>query len=174
MPLHDCRHTFNELATTVLPDHMERMKAAITSAEPMAEFAKKGVGVKSLLRNRRISEDFAGCYIFLDAGVPFYVGISRSVIGRLRQHVTDKTHFGASLAYRIAASTHGDDPELPQTRSERMKYDRFKVSFETAQVRLKAASVAYLPIANPLELYVFEAYCALELDTGQFNSFETH
>ncbi|QYY33569.1 hypothetical protein K2O51_31560 (plasmid) [Cupriavidus pinatubonensis] len=174
MALHDCQHTFENLASTVLPQYMDKMREAMFCAEPLSRFAEKGVGVKTLLKRRALAEDFPGCYVMLEAEKPLYVGISRSVIGRLRQHVTDTTHYGASLAYRIAASMHREDLDLPKTRSERMMDPRFASSFAAAQERLRATTVAYLEIGNPLELYVFEAYCALELDTGQFNSFETH
>jgi len=39
-------------------------------------------------------------------------------------------------------------------------------------------ATAFVEIANPLELYLFEAYCAMELstgsDTGAWNTFLTH
>ena len=38
--------------------------------------------------------------------------------------------------------------------------------------------MAFVEIANPLELYLFEPYCAMELltgfDTGGWNTFLTH
>ncbi len=50
----------------------------------------------------------------------------------------------------------------------------FGSSFAEAQSYLRSLQVAFVAIENPLELYVFEPYCALELDTHQWNSFETH
>lgn len=50
----------------------------------------------------------------------------------------------------------------------------FGMSFAEAQAYLRSLQVAAIAIENPLELYVFEPYCALELDTHQWNSFETH
>jgi hypothetical protein len=46
--------------------------------------------------------DCSGCYVLLEKGDPFYVGISRKVASRLSQHVKGKTHFDASLAYAMA------------------------------------------------------------------------
>ncbi|KKO12152.1 hypothetical protein LCGC14_0001600 [marine sediment metagenome] len=43
----------------------------------------------------------------------------------------------------------------------------FGVSFVEAQTYLRSLQVATVSIDNPLELYVFEAYCAIELDTHQ-------
>jgi hypothetical protein len=59
-----------------------------------------------------------------------------------------------------------------------MKNPEFRAAFEAAKKRLKSFSVAFVEIDNPLELYVFEAYCAMELDTGfdasGWNTFVTH
>ena len=73
-------------------------------AEPraMSEFATPGVGVRTLLGRLGIEDDFAGCYVLVDNGKPIYVGISKKVVDRLRQHVLGTTHHAASLAYRIA------------------------------------------------------------------------
>ena len=39
--------------------------------------------------------DFRGCYAFVDGTRPFYVGISKKVIERVRQHLRDhKKQFG--------------------------------------------------------------------------------
>ncbi|MEA9565528.1 hypothetical protein [Xanthomonas sp. WHRI 8932A] len=126
------------------------------------------------MKELNIPQDFSGCYVLLEAGTPIYVGISRSVIGRLRQHVFGKTHFDASLAFRVAISRHAGTTIAKLTRSEAMQDPLFGTSFAEAQAYLRTLQVAFITIENPLELYVFEPYCALELDTHQWNSFETH
>lgn len=174
MTIHDCAHTFQELAATVLPAHMARMQAALADPREMEAFAQPGIGVKSLLKQFNIPQDFSGCYVLKDKEKPVYVGISRGVIGRLRQHVFGKTHFDASLAFRVAMTKHPDQTIAKLTRSKAMLDPLFGTSFAEAQSYLRSLDVACIPIENPLELYVFEPYCALALDTHQWNSFMTH
>jgi hypothetical protein len=50
----------------------------------------------------------------------------------------------------------------------------FRAQFLEAQEWLKGLSVAFVEVRNAVELYLFEAYCALELDTAEWNTFETH
>src|SRR5687767_6266457 len=99
MPIDDCRHTFEELATRILPSHMDRMRHAMLDPAPMETFASKGVREcrVSLANATEGSKDFSGCYLLLEAGKPLYVGISRKVISRLRQHVKGRDHYSASL-----------------------------------------------------------------------------
>lgn len=176
MPLHDCTHTFEALATTVLPEHMQRMRTALASPMDLATFAAERAGVSTLLKTfGRPPEDFSGCYVLVEQEAPIYVGISRNVFGRLRQHVRGKTHFDASLAFRIARQRHDPDGLLGKlTRKQAMAIPEFSVAFAEAQHYLRSLRVATIPIPNPLELYVFEVYCAIELDTHQWNSFRTH
>lgn len=174
MALHDCTHTFQELAANVLPAHMARMHIARANVRDMSQFARPGVGAARLLKEFHLSEDFSGCYLLIDRGEPIYVGVSRKVIARLRQHVFGKTHFDASLAFRIAMKNHPDRTVANLTRDAAMKDPLFGTSFAEAQTYLRSLQVATIAIQNPLELYVFEAYCALELNTHQWNSFETH
>ena len=103
-------------------------------------------------------------------GKPLYVGISRGVIGRLRQHSNGTTHFDASLAYRMAneKAPHG------KTSSAGMQDPVFRAAFNEAQVLLRTCTVVFIEIPNPLELYLFEAYCAMMLDTSEWNTFRTH
>lgn len=174
MPLHACPHTFEELAKTVLPAHMTKMESALAAPREMEAFSVPGLGVKSLLKQFEMTNDFSGCYVLIDSGVPIYVGISRGVISRLRQHVFGKTHFDASLAFRIAMAKHPDRTISKLTRAKAMDDPLFGTSFAEAQSYLKSLQVAAIDIDNPLVLYVFEPYCALALDTHQWNSFETH
>lgn len=170
MPIDDCPHTFADLAATVLPQHMRNLRDAIRTAHPAAIFAQTGVGPVSIARQLGLTRDFSGCYLLLDEMAPIYVGISRSVITRLRQHFMGRTHFDASLAYAIAQH------RLPTAgkRSEVMGVPAFRATFSQAQAYLRGLMVSFVEIENPLELYVFEAYAAMELGTDQWNTFRTH
>src|SRR5262245_14392525 len=124
MPLDDCTHTFVEPATTVLPSYMAARQTALEHPHPLSGFCTRGVGTKTIMARLGRSRDFSGCYVLLREGKPFCVGISRSVISRLRQHSTGTSEFNATLAYRTngegessaranAARSHGG-PSFPR------------------------------------------------------------
>ena len=73
-------------------------------------------------------------------GKPFYVGISGTLIQRLRQHVTGKTHFDASLAYLMATDKTGHTMK----RADAMKDAAFMQAFNEAQALLQK-EIAALP-----------------------------
>ena len=50
----------------------------------------------------------------------------------------------------------------------------FSAAFEEARAYSKSLDVAFIPIEDDVELYLFEACCAMELDTSEWNSFRTH
>lgn len=50
----------------------------------------------------------------------------------------------------------------------------FGTSFAEAPAYLKLLKVPFIAIDNPLELHVFEPYCAIELNTHQWNSFRAN
>jgi len=170
MAIDDCLFTFQQLVTQKLPEDMERMRKAMAQAHPMTEFARKGVGSKSVLKELGLQEDFAGCYVLLEQEKAIYVGISRTVIQRLLQHIKGRTHYDASLAYQIASKKHPHS--LP--RKEAMEDPEFVAAFEEAKVYLKSLHVAFIPIEDDVELYLFEVYCVMELDTAELNTFRTH
>jgi hypothetical protein len=60
------------------------------------------------------------------------------------------------------------------TRADAMQDPAFREAFCEAQMLLRSCGVAFIEIANSLELYLFEAYCAMELDTCEWNTFRTH
>ena len=136
----------------------------------MSFFSQKGVGKSTLLKKFNFHSDFPGCYVLIENSLPFYVGISRSVINRLLQHVKGKTHFDASLAYRIANNSYKHE----LSRSEAMKTPEMKKKFQEAKQRISNMDVAFIEIENDLEIYLFEVYCAMELKTKEWNTFATH
>ncbi len=170
MPIDNCEFSFSELATSKLPTHMKTMTKALKTPYEMFLFSQNGVGKATVLKKIERSQDFQGCYVFVDEETPVYVGISRSVVQRLIQHVKGKTHFDASLAYRMAAFNYSHD----MSRGEAMENDDFLRCFNEAKQRLCCMKVAFVEIKNDLELYLFEVYCSMQLDTAQWNSFKTH
>jgi hypothetical protein len=148
MPIDECTSTFAELASTVLPRYMVAMRAAMRNPRQLTEFCKPRVGVQTILAGLGETEDFSGCYVLFRDGAPLYVGISRGVVGRLRQQVTGSTHFDASLAYLMACDRVPHDI----TREAAMKVLAFRQAFNEAKEFLQGSTVAFVKIPNPLEL----------------------
>lgn len=174
MPIDECDRSFGELAAEVLPRYMSVLRERMGSPVPMADFAVKGVGTAALQRRFGLDCDPSGCYVLMESARPVYVGISRGVIKRLRDHVLGSDHMVATLAYRIAATKHPHGT----TATLAMGDLTFHARFDESRQYLLGLNTAFVEIANPLELYLFEAYCAMELDTGfdtgGWNTFRTH
>jgi hypothetical protein len=114
-------------------------------------------------------EDFSACYVLM-ADAPFYVGISRKLVQRLRDHVLGTDHWTATLAHMMATRACG----YRGTRDRAARDPAHIEAFKRAKSDLMKGSVAFVEIQNPLELYLFEAYAAMELDTRSWNNFATH
>lgn len=170
MAIDECEHTFSHLATTVLPHHMTRLREAMEKPVQASLFAKAQQGPRAIAKELHFPSDFAGCYVFMEAPRAIYVGISRSVLARIRQHLCGKTHFDASLAYRMAKW------KMPTRlqRADAMLDPTFKKVFDECQSNLRNLQVAFIKIENDLEIYLFEAFCAMELDASNWNTFRTH
>jgi len=169
-PVDGCNTSFRDLAASVLPDHFSRLEESIKSPFPAKWVREPGIGEVKLLKRIQRQLDFPGCYVFIENTHPLYVGISRGVIGRLYQHLTANNHFSGSLAYFIAKCQY--DPG--GTREHNMTDAGFRTLFEDSQIRLEQCSIATVEIGNPVELHLFEVYAAMELQTGEFNTFRTH
>ena len=116
-----------------------------------------------------------GIYLFSNQQ-PIYVGQSRNLRSRLRQHVGKRNDRNqASLAFRIAkrnAATAGVDLKR---RGRVVELDpAFVPYFDDAKTSVAEMTVQFITLADPVERTLFEVYAALALDTGEFNSWETH
>jgi predicted GIY-YIG superfamily endonuclease len=164
-----CPHTFAELATTVLPRKMTELCRAMAEPMPLSLFMEPGIGPKAILKQLGRTKDFSGCYLLLADG-PFYVGISRKIVSRLRDHLRGSDHFTASLAHMMAVRHCGHNGR----RIAAAEDPRYVAAFSEAKCALAKGKVAFVEISNPLELYLFEVYAAMELDTATWNTFATH
>ncbi|MDO8963941.1 MAG: hypothetical protein Q7W30_05535 [Coriobacteriia bacterium] len=170
MTIDGCPYDFATLAADVLPARMRELRAHMLSPVSMSEFAVPGHGPKTIARRHGFDGDVSGCYVFMDGGAPIYVGISRHVFERLAQHVGRGDHLTATLAYRMAAhdAPHG------RWAATAMADPTFRAVFDSRRAYLAGLDVAVVEIPNPLELYLFEAYAAMELETSHWNTFATH
>lgn len=116
-----------------------------------------------------------GIYLFSD-DKPVYVGQTRNLRTRLRNHTTAKaTENQASFAFligKVEAELAGID--LKRTRKVLEADPHFAEHFRQAKARVAKMNVRWIELDDPIERTLFEIYAALALDTVAFNSFETH
>jgi len=149
---------------------MVQLRTALGTPHHALVFSSTGKGPVAIANKLKLAGDFSGCYVLIEKGKPIYVGISRAVLARLRQHFCGKTHLDANLVYAIAQRRL----PTPGKRLDAMGQPLFQREFSKAQVYLRSLQVAFIEIQNPLELYVFEAYAAIDLGTHEWNTFRTH
>lgn len=113
------------------------------------------------------SNEFKGLYIFgveqNGKVIPVYVGISRTVFRRLRQHTYGKNHNQCSLAYL-------------KTKDQKLEITRKTVTNEDmlpAKEIIQNYKVVLVPVKNDYDLYFLEVVLAGKFKT-KWNSFKTH
>lgn len=156
--------SFKEVAHRVLPDLLRRL--AKEPAIAVTEILSRPVRGAA----RHLPGRIAGLYVFYEGKRPFYVGISRHLRQRIRQHVAGKGHNDASLAYLLACG--GKKAHCP--RAKMMSDENFVAAFRRAQSRLRDMTIRVIPVHEPIHRYLLEVYAAMELGTLGLNSFETH
>lgn len=170
MAIDNCHYSFKQLAESVLPKHYKELELAMMSATKAEILVGHKSVTKKLLQALDRRGDFPGCYVFIHREKPEYVGISRSVLKRLVQHLNYDSHYSASLVYRMAT----EDYPHEMKRDQAMRDEQFKAAFLSAQDRLRKMTVAWVEIQNDLELYLFEVFAAMRLNTETWNTFRTH
>jgi len=122
--------------------------------------------------NKKVKSEneFRGLYVFgeeINGKVrPVYVGISRTIFRRLRQHGWGSEHNQCTLAYLIAIDKYYNNKYSGERKAiiEELKYGREKV---------QNFKVALIHIPEDFDLYFLEATLAGHWKT-KWNSFRTH
>lgn len=119
--------------------------------------------------NYKENNEIKGLYVFgeIDKSgkvIPKYLGISRTVFRRLRQHGWGKLHNEATLAYlkAIQKKTHSGSRNA-------ITYNKI----EEQQKIIRNYKVAILPELNDYDMYFMEVYFAGKWKT-EWNTFKTH
>ncbi|WP_167884076.1 GIY-YIG nuclease family protein [Leptospira wolffii] len=125
-------------------------------------------------------KDFKGLYILSDDGAVQYVGISKNVLLRIKQHFVSNSHYSASLVYLMALKEY-EDKERAKSKNEKYKYKGLRKdlpnfdNFRKKQQELMRDRwrISFIPQGDSFHLHVLEAYAACELK-AKWNSFRTH
>ena len=114
--------------------------------------------------------ELKGLYIFgenTDGKVtPVYIGISRSIYKRLRNHAFGKLHNQCSLAYLMAKH---DNPDIERANIHK----NFQDELNTKKDIIQNYKVVLIPVKKDYDLYFLEVALAGILKT-KWNSFRTH
>jgi len=124
-------------------------------------------GLKQYIESLEQSNDFKGIYVFVSKGCPKYVGISRNVINRLKQHVTGKDMNHAGFANRIILKKY------PLENRSVNKTEHFKRHREDAQKKILKMRLLVKEVNCDYELYMLEVYAAFRWGC-EHNTFRTH
>jgi len=122
-------------------------------------------------KNENKKCDFKGLYVFVHKDTPIYTGISKGVIGRIFQHTKGHNHNTSTLAYNIGLIRY----EIINGKKYLGARKDLNFVAEVAPVKefLMKQKIAFLPIYDNEELYLFEIYTAMKLNIW-LNKFETY
>jgi hypothetical protein len=114
-------------------------------------------------------------YVIFEAGKPLYVGRTRNLRRRLRNHLRLLPGQSA-FAFRLARELTGNPKASYTTAGSRkmlMQDAGFRKAFTDSGARIAHMSVRWIEIADPIAQHLFEVYVALAYETP-YNDFDTH
>ena len=118
--------------------------------------------------NSEINNELKGIYVFSEMIngniVPVYIGISRTVFRRLRQHTFGTNINSATLAHLKAKERLG---------LGKISETLIKLELQVGQEKIKNYRLVVIPEMNDYDLYFMEVYIAGKLKT-KWNNFKTH
>ena len=116
-------------------------------------------------------------YLFSEGEHHLYVGRTRHLRNRLRQHsIPASQHNQAVFAFRLAREMTGKTvPSYATTgsRADLVLSPEFALAFTSAKERVRKMDVRYVEEADPLRQALLEIYVSVVLRTP-YNDFNTH
>jgi GIY-YIG catalytic domain len=115
-----------------------------------------------------------GIYLFSEGPNPIYVGQTRDLQQRLRQHTSPSSRENsAPLAFNIALGEARQDQSIDTsgTRKEIAARRAFDALFGAARERVAQMSVQVIELDDPVTRTIFEVYAARVLQTGRLGAF---
>lgn len=117
-----------------------------------------------------------GIYLFSKDGKALYVGQTRNLRARLRNHTNPLSRENqASFAFLVAkAEAVKAGVDVGRTRKILEADEAFAEHFREAKLGVAEMDVRFIELEGAIERTLFEVYASLALDTLLYNSFETH
>lgn len=120
----------------------------------------------------------AAVYLFSESGRNLYVGRTRNLRQRMRQHsIPSSQHNQAVFAFRLARETTGRLVASYSGEGRRASLASddlaFAAAFTDAKTRVRAMQVRYVEEIDPLRQALLEIYASIVLGTP-YNDFNTH
>jgi predicted GIY-YIG superfamily endonuclease len=116
-------------------------------------------------------------YLFSEGEQTLYVGRTRKLRQRVRQHSTPGAqHNQAVFAFRLAREKTGRGKAAYSTEGSRMNMCRepgFRDAFTEAKARVRNMELRFVEEADPLRQALLEIYVSVVLGT-RHNDFDTH
>jgi hypothetical protein len=135
---------------------------------------KNNFNLNSKTSHRCINNnELSGLYIFFDKkDIPLYVGISRTIFRRLRQHFLSVDHNQSSLAYLIAKKQYSEENgKIFSEYRDRFPFNQYN---ESIQLKMREEwKTQFIPEDNSYKIYLKEIYIACYEKT-YWNTFITH
>jgi len=135
-------------------------------------FVKENIKLNAKLSEKdKENNECMGLYILYNKSEPVYVGISGTMIRRMKQHFFGKNHNESSLGYRMALEKYLEkNKKKYEGHRKRFPYEDYR---EEIQETMKEWEIAFIPETDNYKLYFKEIAYACILKT-YWNSFETH
>jgi hypothetical protein len=141
---------------------LEGLLARLCAAEPL-----------SLLEMSKFPTN-GGCYALIDEDEYLYVGISKNLKQRMRNHTSGRPEQSA-FAYKLACELTGLKSDYTKTGSKKilMQNPEFAEAMKSTTERVRNMSAKCVTIEDPSQRYLFEFFAAVSLD-ARYNDFNTH
>jgi hypothetical protein len=167
--------------SSALKDNFISGKYIISVSDFLRDKEKLTKLIKKINVNHMYSpENQKGIYLFAKKGkndFSFkYVGISKQVISRLKQHICSLDKGSATWAFLMAKYDYNKKNNLIEeiTKNNFKSKDEIKNEIKKQQDKIaKDYFVTYYPVENNFLLHMVEPYVACDLEC-YWNSFETH
>lgn len=153
----------------------EHFKQYVESLHPSFERLMQMSPVKLSALPTRLPEKCV--YLFSEGDQTLYVGRTRRLRQRLRQHsVAGALHNQAVFAFRLARETTGQMVAAYSVKGSRAALSAeplFAEAFTQAKARVRAMDLRFVEEENPLRQALLEIYVSIVLGT-KYNDFDTH
>lgn len=117
-----------------------------------------------------------GIYVFYEDGTPIYVGRSRRLKTRLREHSQQSSgHTSATFAFNLAKKRAKElGIEINKRRKDLQDDHDFSPIYKETKDRVSKMPIKAIGIEDPITQTLFEVYASLELRTTEQNEWRTH